>query len=281
MSKLFAGLTTNGVTELTLQEEDGNIGTPTIFWGDGQVGFDQVIGDIPNNWKYNGINTSSRLQIGTSCTSIGSNAFAYGLNLQGSLFIPGSVTSIGSYAFYYSGGLTGPLVIPDSVTSIGSYAFNYCQGLTALTLGENLTSIGNDSFSYGYAFTGDLAIPDSVTSIGAYAFNDCTFDGALTLPSNVNFTTIELGTFSYAPYTGPLVIPDNVTTIKNNAFQACNGFTALYVNIPASSWIGTTALGGTTFTTIYTGPNATGYTTSFQGRTGLTISPWTNYPNIP
>ena len=33
MSKLYTGLTTNGVTELTLQEEGvGNIGTQTIVW---------------------------------------------------------------------------------------------------------------------------------------------------------------------------------------------------------------------------------------------------------
>jgi len=63
--------------------------------------------------------------------------------------------------------------------------------------------------------------------------------------------------------------------------MGCTGLTAVYTNTPASSFTGVDALQGTTFTTIYTGPNATGYTASFQGRTGLTIAPWTNYPAIP
>ena len=99
MSKTYKGLTTNGVTELTLQEEGvGNIGTQTIVWDDTTNGeIDQVQGDIPANWKSgNGI---KQLQIGTSCTTIGEYAFSDCNNLTGSLTIPDSVTSIGFYAF--------------------------------------------------------------------------------------------------------------------------------------------------------------------------------------
>ena len=163
----------------------GGIGSTTYVRDNVAGVIDQIQGDIPAIWKY--FDSSLKgLVIGTSCTSIGSNAF------------------------YYCTGLTGSLTIPDSVTSIADYAFDSCSG-----------------------FDGSLTIPNSVTTIGSYAF------------------------------------------------VVCSSLTAVYTNTPASSFIGNSAFLATSFTTIYTGPNATGYTSSFQGRTGLTISPWTNYPNIP
>ena len=209
-----------------------SLGTVTIVSSNSST-YDQIEGDIPDNWKQ--VDTSLKgLVIGTSCTSIGSNAFYFCTNLSNSLVIPDSVTSIGSRAFYQCDNLTGSLVIPDSVTSIGDYAFSNCSG-----------------------FNGSLTIGNSVTSIGTYAFRNCIM------------------------IAGPLIIPDSVTSIGTQAFSYLMSLGAVYTNTPASSFTGSNAFGGTGFTTIYTGPNATGYTSSFQGRTGLTISPWTNYPTIP
>ena len=166
----------------------GGFGTPTVVYDDGAAvgNTDQIQGDIPATWKINDPSLKG-LVIGTSCTSIGSQAFAY------------------------CSGLTGSLVIPDSVTSIGSNAFSYCPGLT-----------------------------------------------------------------------GSLVIPDSVTSIGSRAFSSCSSLTAIYVNCPASSWVGSNALLGTpALVNIYTGPNATGYTSTFQGGSGMAVSAWTNYPNIP
>ena len=149
MSKTYKGQITNSVVELTLQEEAVGAGfdTPTIVWDDTVNGeIDQVQGDIPASWKNGGI---KQLQIGSSCTSIGSQAFYYCSGLTGDLVIPDSVTSIENSAFGFCG-FTGSLVIPNSVTSIGSGAFDYCSG-----------------------FTGYLVIPNSVTNIGSYAFQGC------------------------------------------------------------------------------------------------------------
>lgn len=60
---------------------------------------------------------------------IGDNAFSYNANLLG-LQIGRSCTNIGSYAFFYCTNLTGPLTIPDSVTSIGNWAFLFCSNIT-------------------------------------------------------------------------------------------------------------------------------------------------------
>jgi len=189
----------------------GGVGSTTYVRDNVAGVIDQIQGDIPANWKISDSSLKG-LVIGTSCTSIGSNAF------------------------YSCSALTGSLVIPDSVTSIGNRAFQNCVDLT-----------------------GSLIIGNSVTSIGAYAFTDTTFGGAI-------------------------VIPDSVTSIGSYTFYYCNSFSTLYVNTPASSWVGVNALGGAGLTTIYVnGVTALGYTSgaqTFQGKS-LTITEWTNYPNIP
>ena len=149
MSKSYTGLTTNGVTELTLQEEGvGNIGTQTIVWDSTQGTIDQVLGDIEANWKQND-SSLKQLQIGSSCTNIGNGAFFYCSGFNGSLTIPDSVTSIGSYAFYHGTGLSGSLTIGNSVTSIGSLAFSGCNSLTAAYVNCPASSFtGSGAFNY-------------------------------------------------------------------------------------------------------------------------------------
>ena len=218
MSKFFKGDVTNGVVEFNLLDPAVGAGgtTATVVTKNTAANdVEKITGDIPANqysFGSNGGYTVKGLVIGTSCTSIGSDAFQYCFGLTGSLVIPDSVTSIGSNAFTYCSALTDDLIIPDSVTSIQSFAFYGCGG-----------------------FTGDLVIPDSVTSIGS------------------------------------------------GAFRRCSGLTALYTNTPAASWVGTNALvGTTTLVNIYEGPDVIGqYSATFQGGSGMTVLPWTNYPNIP
>ena len=234
-----------------------SFGTATIVSSNAST-YDQIQGDITSSSGFSFNSSLKGLVIGTSCTSIGSYAFQFCTGLTGSLIIPDSVIIIGNDAFSYCDGLTGSLTIPNSVTTIIGAAFNSCTGFNGpLTIGNSVTSIGGNAFNSCTGLTGSLTIPDSVTTIGNSAFYNCTgFNGILT-------------------------IGNSVTSIGSSAFNNCTGLTAVYTNTPASSFIGSGAFHSTTFTTIYTGPNATGYTASFQGRTGLTISPWTNYPNIP
>ena len=108
----------------------GGGGTPTVVYDDGAAvgNTDQIQGDIPAEWKY--FDSSLKgLVIGTSCTSIGSEAFYFCTGLTGSLVIPNSVTDIGNSVFYPCSGLTS-VDIPDSITSFGTSVFQGCSSLT-------------------------------------------------------------------------------------------------------------------------------------------------------
>ena len=263
MSKTYKGQTTNNVVELTLQEEAVGAGfdTPTIAWDDTVNGvITQVQGDIPDNWASTD-KVKGPLEIGTSCTSIGSQAFNFCTGLTGALVIPNSVTTISSGAFYGCSNLTGSLVIPDSVTSIDITAFSNCDGLTSLTIGNSVTSIGSYAFYSCGGLTGDLVIPNSVTSIGSGSFYNCTV------------------------LNGSLVIPNSVTTIGGNAFGRCNSLTTAYLAPPLAN-VGSNAFSGSGLTTVYANDaEANGWTLgagqTVGGKTGVTVIDWTNYPVTP
>jgi hypothetical protein len=163
-------------------------------------------GNVPNNWKQNQ-NIAGYVDVGTSATSIGDNAFRS--NQLTSVTIPNSVTSIGSNAFR-SNQLTS-VTIGNSVTSIGDRAFQSNQ-LTSVTIGNSVTSIGSNAFRYNQLTS--VTIPNSVTSIGSYAF----YSNQLTSVTIGNFVT-SIG--SYAFFSNQLTsvtIPNSVTSIGNGVF---------------------------------------------------------------
>jgi len=269
-----------------------------------------IVGDIPVAWGSNNSDLT-QLSIGSSVTSIGSYAFYECTGLTGNLFIPNSVTTIGAGAFRLCDGFTGNLVIPSSVTSIGANSFgNYnnlfgfsattLTGFTAipnsylsgtgisgtLILKGGLLTIGSAAFYYCIALTGSLVIPNSVTSIGGNAFGRTSFTGDLIIPNSV--ITIGDGAFNSIFGITNVVIPNATTSIGSYAFYDCQGLTNAYLNQPIGQ-IGDDAFrvanppGG--LTNIFIGPDATGYTLgagqTIGGQSGITVSLWTNYPNVP
>jgi hypothetical protein len=243
-----------------------------------------IVGDIPDSWQ-SGNSDLTQLSIGNSVTSIGSSAFSYCTGFTGNLIIPNSVTSIGSSAFFFCSGFTGNLVIPNSVTSIGDGAFGDCSGFTGnLVIPNSVTSIGDGAFGDCSGFTGNLVIPNSVTSIGIGAFFFCSgFTGNLVIPNSV--TSIGIGAFqSCSGFTGNLVIGNSATSIGSSAFQGCSALTDAYLNQPIGQ-IGSIAFFGSGLTNVYIGPAATGYTLgsgqTIGDKSGITVSLWTNYPDVP
>ena len=123
-----------------------------------------------NFWEYNKPHHLKSVEIGSTVTTIGENAFDHCTGLT-SVTIPNSVTSIGINAFSGCTGLTS-VTIPNSVTSIGEFAFMLCTGLTSVTIPNSVTSIGETAFCDCTGLT-SVSIPNSVTSIGEDAFHGC------------------------------------------------------------------------------------------------------------
>jgi hypothetical protein len=277
---------------------------PTLVY-DGTNGATEFLyGDIPSSWKINNTDVT-QLYIGNSATSIGSYAFYSCGGFTGNLTIPNSVTSIGSYAFSRCSNFTGNLTIGNSVTTIGSGAFFYCSGFTGdLIIPNSITRIGDNAF-FGTSFArtiiserttipndfarnaylqGELVLPNNLTSIGSFAFYDCSgLTGNFVIPSGV--TSIGSRAFFYcANLTGNIVLPNSVTTIGSEAFIICFLLTSAYLNQPIEQ-IGSGAFQDSGITNVYIGPDATGYTLgsgqTIGGKSGITVSAWTNYPNVP
>jgi hypothetical protein len=116
----------------------------TIYNSDGTLyntAGNPLNGNVPDNWKLNQ-NIAGYVDIGTSVTTIGDNAFRN--NQLTSVTIPNSVTSIGTRAFYINQ-LTS-VTIPNSVTSIGSVAFETNPSLATVNSYTTRTSFGSNAF---------------------------------------------------------------------------------------------------------------------------------------
>jgi len=200
--------------------------------------------------------------------NIAASAFVNQTTLKG-LSLGSSVTTIGSNAFYQCAGFTGSLTIPNSVTTIGEYAFTLCNFTGSLTIPNSVTTIGYRSFNVCSGFNGSLTIGNSVTSIASYAFYECfNFTGSLVIPNSV--TTIGEYAFGVCGFTESLTIGNSVTTIGNSAFRSCVGFTRININratAPAISLNAFSDMTGVSPAVIHVPINATGYAASYDGLT--------------
>ncbi len=68
------------------------------------------------------------------------------------LEIPSSVTTIGDNAFNFCGRIKS-VILPEGIVTIGDYAFYECSALTSITLPTTLTTIGQWSFQECYSLT--------------------------------------------------------------------------------------------------------------------------------
>jgi hypothetical protein len=146
------------------------------------------------------------------------------------------------------------------VETVGSRAFYNCDELLLVSLPNTVTSIGNETFSGCTSLT-SIIIPKNVTSIGSDSFKYCN-----------SLETVVLG--------------ESVTSIGDGAFSYCNGEISIYTQADYSSLTGNNIFaseeGGVT--NIYVGPDAVGWTLgadqTISGKSGITVSEWTSYPDL-
>ena len=167
-------------------------GTDTILYDAGDNLITSISTDIPANWNDNGtpFTSATRVEIGTSCTVIGSESFMFSNALTGSLTIPNSVTSIGSYAFFACPNITSPLVLPDSVMSIGGNAFGNLPNVpnTVLELPDSAVAVSSSAFAYMPVI--EVVAVNTATSLAGYPFYGCSnLTTAYLAPSFANVTS--------------------------------------------------------------------------------------------
>ena len=161
---------------------------------------------------------------------IDDNAF-HGNFYMTSINIPSTVTHIGAEAFAYCWNLEEISTIPESVTYIGTGAFLSCYKLPAIWVDENNPNYSSDSQgvlynksqSYLYripgGYQGDYVMPDTVVNMASWAGNRVDSTGKLTISNNL--TVIPANAFSESAYT-ELDLGTGVETIGDNAFMFCS-----------------------------------------------------------
>jgi len=87
------------------------------------------------------------INLPSSLTSIGFNAFSGCTSLGGTVIIPSGISVI-NYAAFSSCTSLESVIIPEGLTVIDNSAFAHCPNITSITIPRSVTSIGNESFWY-------------------------------------------------------------------------------------------------------------------------------------
>ncbi len=153
----------------------------------------------------------------STLTGIGINAFCNQKELKTVNFGGAEVTTIGGNAFYKCQSLSS-IDLPKSLVSIGDNAFSSC-GLTAISLPEGLQTIGYRAFAQNASLL-SATIPSTVVRMVGQTFDDCkslatvTFaEGMTTIPDNA------LTAYSDEGHIRTINIPSTATTIGSRAFE--------------------------------------------------------------
>ncbi len=135
-----------------------------------------------------------------------------------------------------------------TITSFNDYSYSGSLSIPSTLGGYPVTAIGDSAFRNCYSLT-SVTIPDSVTTIGYSAFRSCT-----------NITSVTIG--------------NSVTNIGDYAFGDCSALQCAYFKGNAPSR-GYDVFLGSTQTTVYRLPYATGWPTVPEPWNGRPTAYWT------
>jgi len=250
VDKIYAG------TNLIWQAGVGAVNYTLNSTSDGYIASDviggNIVGSVNIPLTYNGLPV---VEIGDEC-------FRNQLFLT-SATIGGNVVTIGTSAFRDCIALTS-ISHPDSVTTIKGNAYNGCRNVTSLSIGNNVTTI------FAYAFSGllklaSISIPDSVTAIATRAFEDCRVANSITIGSGL--TSISNSLFHGCNAVTEITIPSGITSIGITPFFFNNSLNTLNCLATTAPSIEISSFSGVASSTINVPVGATGYGTTFGGKT--------------
>ena len=194
------------------------------------------------NYAFSGRNGLTSIEIPSSVTSIGNNAFsrcyfekqnfinnstldAEANNYWGAKIVDSRENGFAikeNVLLSYFGNEVS-VTIPNSVTSIGRSAFSGCSGLASITIPNSVTSIEWGAFEYCSGLT-SIEIPNSVTSIGERAFNGCKGLTSVTIPSSV----MSIGLYAFFGCSGLTSVICKATSVPSTGSD-------VFYNVPQSS----------------------------------------------
>ena len=175
-------------------------------------------------YPFEGVNSSFKLTIGNSITSISNNMFA-GCNIP-SVFIPKNIKNIGSTSFNNCSTLES-VIFEDSPTELDCGEGNNFYGcqLRDVYIGRNMRFSTNSPFNRNKEGIKKLTFGNSVTEIHDEAFYGLKNVKELILPQNLK----KIGSMAFYGCDGltKLIIPGSVTEIGQQAFDMCRNITIL------------------------------------------------------
>ena len=164
------------------------------------------------------------VELGTSITTIGSEAFRQCKKLKG-ISIPNSVTAIGSSAFSECNAMTYAL-LSDGIQTIPYDAFNNCSSLRLIQIPQNVTSIGDNVFK-GCNSLANVIFNDGTNNlylgrnlehgISSPLFADCPLDSVY-IGRNINY---DNSPFYRNTSLRSVTITDKETEISQDEFHGC------------------------------------------------------------
>lgn len=209
---------------------------------------------------------------GNCCIKTATNELVFGCKTS---VIPNYITSIGTYAFYGCSGLTS-IEIPTSVTNLSSWVFGDCLGLTSIEIPASIKSFS------GNAFAGTCSKLESITVASAnpifHSEGNCciiTATNQLVLGCKTSVipdyvTNIKGYAFDRCSSLTSIIIPASVTSINNYAFYGCTGVKYFKFN---GDKVAETTQGLTNLKSIHVNPFATGYGSTWGGKTVVVDNP--------
>lgn len=168
---------------------------------------------------------------------------------EGAYVLPDSVRKVAYRAFFGCTGLTR-LEVPSGVMSVGAESFIGCASLTNISVDARNVSFSSRS---GVLFNKDQSLLIAYPPGGESSYS---------IPSTVR--TIGFKSFSSSATLADISIPRSVTKIETAAFSECSRLLSLVFEGDAPAFVGTTFY-KSPFATVFYRPEATGWSSSFDG----------------